>query len=270
MKETYHAVSFSGGKDSTAMLLHMLETGMPVDEIIFCDTGAEFPEMYEHIDKVEKFTGRNITRLKAEHSFEYYLTEHHRTKGKYTALAGYGWPGPRRRWCTQLLKKQQIDKYMSALDRPVLQYIGIAADETKRVKEQQYPLVDWGWTEADCLSYCYEKGFDWGGLYEVFSRLSCWCCPLQSLREARMLYEKFPKLWSKLKAWDDKSIANTGIKWKADYSVEVLEKRFLLERSYEKAGLPTTGKAFYQKIKSIKINGDFKCKCLKPPIFMGE
>ena len=30
-----HMVSFSGGKDSTAMLLGMLESGMQVDEIIF-------------------------------------------------------------------------------------------------------------------------------------------------------------------------------------------------------------------------------------------
>ena len=33
-----HIVSFSGGKDSTAMLLRMLEENMQVDEIIFCDT----------------------------------------------------------------------------------------------------------------------------------------------------------------------------------------------------------------------------------------
>lgn len=72
----YHVVSFSGGKDSTAMLLHMIELNMPIDEIIFCDTTVEFPEMYEHIDKVEKYIGRPITRLKQEHSYEYYLLEH--------------------------------------------------------------------------------------------------------------------------------------------------------------------------------------------------
>lgn len=32
-----HIVSFSGGKDSTAMLLRMLEENMQVDEILFCD-----------------------------------------------------------------------------------------------------------------------------------------------------------------------------------------------------------------------------------------
>ena len=36
---------------------------MPVDVILFCDTGLEFPQMYEHLDKVEQYTGRAITRL---------------------------------------------------------------------------------------------------------------------------------------------------------------------------------------------------------------
>ena len=52
-----HIVQFSGGKDSTAMLLMMLEKNMPIDEIIFCDTGKEFPQMYEHIEKVQKYIG---------------------------------------------------------------------------------------------------------------------------------------------------------------------------------------------------------------------
>ena len=38
-KPVLNMVSFSGGKDSTAMLLRMLEEGMQVDIILFCDTG---------------------------------------------------------------------------------------------------------------------------------------------------------------------------------------------------------------------------------------
>ena len=38
-KPEYHVVSLSGGKDSTAMLLMMLERGMQIDCILFCDTG---------------------------------------------------------------------------------------------------------------------------------------------------------------------------------------------------------------------------------------
>ena len=38
-KPKLYVCSFSGGKDSTAMLLRLLEEGMPVDIILFCDTG---------------------------------------------------------------------------------------------------------------------------------------------------------------------------------------------------------------------------------------
>lgn len=62
MKSKLNVISFSGGKDSTAMLLRMLEEGMPVDLIIYCDTGLEFPAMYDHIAKVEQNIGREITK----------------------------------------------------------------------------------------------------------------------------------------------------------------------------------------------------------------
>ena len=71
-----HIVSFSGGKDSTAMLLKMLEENWTIDEILFCDTGKDFPDMIEHIEKVKRYIKENynkeITILKAEKSFDYY------------------------------------------------------------------------------------------------------------------------------------------------------------------------------------------------------
>ena len=75
-KPIKHIVSLSGGKDSTAMLLRMLEEGMPVDIILFCDTGLEFEGMYHHIDKLEKYIGMPITRLKSAQPFEYLFFEH--------------------------------------------------------------------------------------------------------------------------------------------------------------------------------------------------
>ena len=46
-----HIVSFSGGKDSTAMLLMMLEKNMPIDEIIFCDTGKKQMSLFGEMMK---------------------------------------------------------------------------------------------------------------------------------------------------------------------------------------------------------------------------
>ena len=77
-KPIKHVVSLSGGKDSTAMLLRMIEEGRPVDLILFCDTGLEFEGMYRHIDKLEAYIGQPITRLKSNYNFEYLLLEHMR------------------------------------------------------------------------------------------------------------------------------------------------------------------------------------------------
>ena len=44
----------SGGKDSTAMVLRMIEMGEHIDEVVSCDTYKEFPAMYRHIEKVKK------------------------------------------------------------------------------------------------------------------------------------------------------------------------------------------------------------------------
>ena len=50
----FHAVSLSGGKDSTAMLLLMIERDMPINMVLSADTGMEFPEMYEHLAKLDE------------------------------------------------------------------------------------------------------------------------------------------------------------------------------------------------------------------------
>ncbi len=226
-----HIVNFSGGKDSTAMLLIMLEKGMPVDIILFADTGKEFPQMYEHINKVENFIGRKIIKLKSEKSFDYYMFDHQTSKGKYMDRLGHGWPTMRVRWCTSRLKIKTVNKYLQELKKSyeVIQYIGIAADEKKRAKDKKYPLIEWGMTESDCLNYCYNKGFDWGGLYQHFDRVSCWCCPLQNLKDLRNLWEYYPELWSELKEMDAKAY-NT---FRTDYSFLQLEKRFQAEKKNE-------------------------------------
>lgn len=124
-KPKLYVCSFSGGKDSTAMLLRLLEEGMPVDIILFCDTGLEFPQLYRHVDKVEHDIGREITRVKAPHDFEYYFAEVKVKRKENTTYArkyglerdGYGWAGPKMRWCTEELnadveseQKQRIAK----------------------------------------------------------------------------------------------------------------------------------------------------------------
>ena len=219
-----HIVSFSGGKDSTAMLLMMLEKGMQVDDIVFCDTGMEFPAMYEHIKQVEDYTKRNITTLKANHSFKYYLGHHKKKNGGI----GYGFPDFRNRWCTTLLKRDLFKKHY----KNIIDYQGIAIDEKHRSLKNQkgrtikYPLIEWNVTEAQALQYCYDKGFTWNGLYKKFNRVSCWCCPLSRIGELRILHNEFPELWIELKELDKLSYRQ----FRSDYSVNELEDKFLKEK----------------------------------------
>ncbi len=261
-KPAYHVVSFSGGKDSTAMLLGMLERGMRIDCILFCDTGLEFPQMYEHISKLEHDIGRPVTRIRAEHSYEYLMFDTPVKRGpdspivrRYGAgCSGYGWPGPRQRWCTTRLKDLPRERFLRELRQQfdVKEHIGIAADEQYRLERENnknpnhvHPLVDWGMTESDCLAYCYGKGYDWGGLYEQFRRVSCWCCPLQSLEELRQLRKNHPDLWAQLNEWDRR----TWRKFRADYSVEDLEVRFQFEEECLRSGRPITDRAFFAELK---------------------
>ena len=241
-----HIVQFSGGKDSTCMLLMMIEKGMPVDDIIFCDTGMEFPQMYEHIEKVEQYIGRTITKLKAPHSFEWYMYEKPISRGKNKGQCGFGWAGMHNRWCTRALKIEPTQKYLKN-EKETITYIGIASDEPKRHFESdtiKHPLFEWGISEKMALSTCYKHGFTWGGLYEKFNRVSCWCCPLQGFKSLRVLYHDFPELWQRLKDMDRRIIENpkegyeTGAPFRVDYSVEQIEAKFKSEDYLKKISIP--------------------------------
>ena len=98
------------------------------------------------------------------------------------------------------------------------------------LKNTVHPLFDWGITEKQALQYCYDRGFDWGGLYEHFRRVSCWCCPLQRLSELRTLRKYYPELWQELIDMDSR----VEYKFKPNYSVEELERRFASEDLQQK------------------------------------
>ena len=140
-----------------------------------------------------------------------------------------------------------IAKHLRELKKQyhLIQYIGIAADEAHRCKDLRYPLVEWGMTEADCLNYCHARGFTWGGLYKIFRRVSCWCCPLQPISELRKLRAHYPELWQKLLYMD----AHTWQPFRPDYTAQQLETRFALEEERAAQGLPNKGRAFYAALR---------------------
>lgn len=225
-------VSFSGGKDSTAMLLKMIENGEHIDEVVFADTGMEWPAVYEHISKLEADLGITITKVKPEKNWDYWFSEHIKTRGKTAGTRGYEWPSLRMRWCTGYLKKGPMRKYLSAkYGRRYCQCIGIAADEPKRFKNKRaidrHPLVEYGMTEAQCLEYCLSKGYDFGGLYNHFNRVSCFCCPLMRLGDARNTWKYYPEQWQRIVELDDRC---HFAKFR-DCGARALEERFKQEET---------------------------------------
>lgn len=131
------------------MLLLMLERRMPIDMVLTADTGMEFPEMYEHLAKLDEHLyrerGIHLTTLRHPKGFEYLMFEEKKQKPSSienreklgVSLYGNGWPGVKVRWCTGQLKTHLINKEVNRLKGAyqALHYVGIAADEPKRIKK---------------------------------------------------------------------------------------------------------------------------------------
>lgn len=230
-------VSLSGGKDSTAMLHVMLERGENVHSAVFFDTGWEFPEMYTHLDLIEQKTGIKIIRLKPNKSFndwmfnQLVIARKGIFKGKLKYV-GNGWPSMSRRWCTRI-KVDAIRTYQNTVKDHVA-CVGYAVDEVGRERKPliRYPLDEFHMTEADCLNHCKDLGYHWGGLYEIFDRVSCFCCPLQGKSGLKKLREHRPELYEQTYLWDlMQPRHNPGF---IGYeSVQQIEEQWLIEETID-------------------------------------
>ena len=228
----YHIASVSWGKDSTYMLTELIRRGYPLDEALYFDTGMEFEAVYRVRNQALPLLrehGIRYTELKLEYPFEYYMfdREVHGRKGIHY---GQSWCGGRVRWGTYQ-KVRAMDRYAEA--RNALVYLGIAADEEKRLVMQRKPykltpMADWGATEAMALQSCYEQGYFWleGNirLYDILKRVSCWCCTNKNLTELRNMYCYLPAYWQRLRVLQERtSRPMKGV----GNSVFELEDRFL-------------------------------------------
>jgi 3'-phosphoadenosine 5'-phosphosulfate sulfotransferase (PAPS reductase)/FAD synthetase len=186
-----HIASFSGGKDSTAMLITIRENNLPLDEIVYADVGSwMWDEINLHLKQVEQYMGMPITIIDISENID-------------EGFKKWGFPSMMIRWCTGE-KITAINRHIKQYDE-VTQYVGFAADEIKRTEKNKYkgivnyPLIDYDITEAQALKLCYDHGFDFGGIYEHHSRLNCWCCPLQKINELKYIFFNCPDKWEELR-----------------------------------------------------------------------
>lgn len=223
------------------MVLRLVELGEPPDYLVFFDGGWEWRQCVETVHRIAQETGIPLFTVRPTVgrgdnrtvvTFDFMLSEYRKTKGKRVGEHGYGWPSMGTRWCTKL-KTSAIDRKARELGGTVLQ-IGFAADEPDRALGETinrkkidlvYPLIEWGWDEKTALEYCYSRGYDWEGLYEIFPRVSCWCCPLQSNAEIQALHDLFPTMWAEL-VRKQMSIRDGDPRFKQGKTVYEWEARF--------------------------------------------
>ena len=234
------------------MLLLLLEKKMPLDEVIFYNSEMEFDCIYHIRDRIKPVLeqrGIRFTEVKPGVPFLYNMLDRPVNSKKNGFHLGYGWCGGPCRWGTKL-KTRTLDGV--ALDADV-HYVGIAADEPERLARLEAPkcspLADAGMTEADCLAFCYERGFFWEEngvrLYDILDRVSCWCCKNKNRKELKNIYQFLPQYWEKLKGLQAqipmpmKPYSRKGVPYG---NVFDLEKVFEQEIQVENSGSSPKGK----------------------------
>ena len=237
-KEPEYVLSLSYGKDSLACLGAIEELGWPLDRIIHAEVWAtdtipaDLPPMVEFKAKADKIIldrwGINVEHSRARHTFEQGFYLKRGRSGRPTKHAGeaYGWPMVKGQWCLQQLKRPVFNKMCRPTD---VQYLGIAADEPNRFHSlsatKKSPLVEAGWTEADCLKWCKDNGL-LSPIYTSSARGGCWFCHNQGVDQLRKLRRTYPEYWALMLKWD----SDSPVVFRTDgHTVHDFERRFQME-----------------------------------------
>jgi len=229
MKKTRHILGLSGGKDSTALAIYMRDK-VPDMEYVFTDTGAELPETYEYLDKLESYLGKKVVRLNAETAFEDLLEK----KNGYL-------PSPRVRWCTVELKIIPYEKYVGSDD--IYSYIGIRADEnragyisSKPNIKPVFPFKEAGITIKEVKEILDNSGIGLPKYYEWRSRSGCYFCFFQQRKEWIGLLQRHPDLYEKAKTFE-KTVGDKKFTWVEGNTLKDIEKNAdeIMKRAEDKA-----------------------------------
>lgn len=198
MSADLHILSLSGGKDSVAAALHLVEMQIP-HRRVFMDTGWEHPDLYDHLDYLAGILGP-IERISAPlpdlpadllpevEAIEAVLGIS-RSPFVRRCVKRAMFPSRRRRWCTQELKVHPFLRWVEQLDADIVNIVGIRAEESaarSRLPERELmpgaehievwrPLIRW--TEADVIAIHQRHNVRPCPLYLRGSlRVGCWPC----------------------------------------------------------------------------------------------
>lgn len=198
-------IAFSGGKDSL-VVLELLKDVTANFEIIFIDTGLEFPETIDYITMMQKRLKKKIRLLKND-------------KDLYSEMDTFGPPAKDYRWCCKTHKLAPMAEYVS-LNYPE----GCLTFEGKRKNESfsramskredsnpfvpgqvsAYPILEWRALEV--WFFILSKKLRYNKLYDIgLERVGCWMCPsgldceFQKMKDLH--YDKYKKFNQFLIDW---------------------------------------------------------------------
>ncbi len=249
-----NVVSFGGGTNSTAMIIGMYLHKIPIDLILFADTGGEQPHTYEFMGTFNEWLVKHgIPKIV---SVEYHDKDGNRltleqeciNSGRLPSIA-YGYKkcslkhkiGTQEKFCNNY----QPCKEVWASGQRVHKYIGYDAGETRRIQhaapideadkkyEKHYPLYEWGWTREECVHVIERAGLPRPG------KSSCFFCPSMKKKEIQALWENYPDLFERAIALEHGS-AKTNVNVKGlgrDWSWESYYNEFMANKEFEEAQL---------------------------------
>lgn len=233
-----HIIPLSGGKDSTALAVHLLQNHPRHSfELLFTDTGAELFETYDYLERFEAIMGVRIHRVTALDMLGI------RAKGERTPFdvvlnEYYGGflPSPQARWCTRMLKIRPFEAFIG--DDRAYSYIAIRADEKRDGYQSSrkpvllseranivpvYPLKDANIGLDGVKDLLEESGLGLPRYYAWRSRSGCYFCFYQQIGEWQALKERHPDLYERAKAYE-KSEGGRRYTWAQGRSLVDVER----------------------------------------------
>jgi 3'-phosphoadenosine 5'-phosphosulfate sulfotransferase (PAPS reductase)/FAD synthetase len=216
-KKPRHILGLSGGKDSTALAIYMRDK-VPDMEYVFTDTGAELPECYEYLDKLENFLGKPVVRLNSGKTFDHWLE----------VYSGY-LPSANARWCTKVMKLFPFEKYIG--NDLAYSYVGIRADEDREgyVSHKKnlipvFPFKEAGLGIKEVAEILDRSGLGLPEYYKWRTRSGCYFCFFQQRNEWVGLKERHPDLFAKAKTYEKPNSDGRGFTWIPGKSLDYIEK----------------------------------------------
>lgn len=234
--------SCSFGKDSIATILLALQHEEPLDEVVYCEvmfdseTSGEIPEHRDFIYNVAipfiEREGIPVVVVRPEKTMKDFFYQERGVKSKYCGKM-LGFPMVGRCELNGSAKIKAIRRYWKKQPQGSMRYIGIAADEPRRLERMKPNSISllqaYNVTEKEAFEICKKRGL-LSPIYQFTTRSGCFFCPNAGESALRHLRVYHPALWEELL---NMSQAENIIRkdFRVGESLLEIEERFLFEDS---------------------------------------